>query len=424
MTKKLIMKDILVCIVGLGYVGLPLARAFARNLKVIGVDIDEVKVKALRDENNNPNLVFTNRVEEIAKADFDIICVPTPVNDAKKPDLTAIKSAARMVGRNLKIGGTVILESTVYPGVTEEVVKPILESESKLSCGKDFFIGYSPERINPGDDEHSVERVTKIVSGMNQKITDEIAELYQNVTPNIFKATNIKTAEAAKIAENVQRDLNIALTNELAIIFNKLGINSSDVFDAAATKWNYHRYKPGLVGGYCIPVVPYYLIHKSRTLGYEPDVILAGRKTNNSVPGYIVEYTVEALKKCKKSIKKARVLVMGLTYKANVSESRESPVKELVKKLKKHGADVFGYDMMLDEHVIENEFNAKPVRNLEVLINMKMDAIIITVPHTPFLQLDLNELKEIQNDLPILIDIPGIFKTKNPGEAGFFYRVL
>ena len=262
MTNKVTSNKQIICIIGLGYVGLPLARAFAKKFKVTGFDIDKQKIKKLRESNDRPNLSFTDDTREISKADFNIICVPTPIDAAKEPDLTAIKNAAGIIGRSMKKGSTTILESTVYPGLTEEIVKPVLEKESGLVCGKDFYIGYSPERINPGDDEHSVERVIKIVSGMNEKVTEMVADLYRNITPQVFKAKNIKTAEAAKLAENIQRDMNIALANELSIIFSRLGINSSDVFEAAATKWNYQRYNPGMVGGYCIPVVPYYLVHK------------------------------------------------------------------------------------------------------------------------------------------------------------------
>jgi UDPglucose 6-dehydrogenase/UDP-N-acetyl-D-galactosamine dehydrogenase len=324
----------------------------------------------------------------------------------------------------MKKGSTAILESTVYPGLTEEIVKPILEKESGLTCGRDFYIGYSPERINPGDDEHSVERVIKIVAGMDEKVTGMIADLYRNVTPQVFKAKNIKTAEAAKLAENIQRDMNIALANELSIIFSRLGINSSDVFEAAATKWNYQRYNPGMVGGYCIPVVPYYLVHKSRKLGYEPELILAGRDTNNAMPGYIAESIIAALKQSRKTLEKMRVLVMGLTYKENVAEYRESPVKDLIQELKNSKVDVLAYDPFLDEAIIKSEFGAKPVRGLDELKKNKVDAVIITVAHTPFKQLELKDLQEIQKDEPVLIDIPGIFKTKNAEKAGFYYKTL
>ena len=413
-----------VCIIGLGYVGLPLARAFARSFKVTGFDIDQQKVTTLAAHDKNQNLSFTSSAEDIAQADFNIICVPTPVDIMKNPDLTAIKDAARIIGKNMKKGSVTILESTVYPGVTEEIVQPILEKESGMICGKDFYTGYSPERINPGDDEHSVERVTKVVSGMDEKTTDLVAELYLNVTPKVFKARNIKTAEAAKISENIQRDLNIALANELAVIFSKIGINTADVFEAAATKWNYQRYKPGMVGGYCIPVVPYYLVQKSRELGYNPEIIVSGRRVNNAMPQYIASWTLEALKNSKKSVKKNRVLIMGLTYKENVAESRESPVLDLIKELKKAGTEVIAHDPMLNEGVISEVFGVKAALKLDELEQNRVDAVIITVPHAAFTKLELKVLKEIQTEPPVLVDIPGIFRDKKPEVSGFSYKIL
>ena len=249
-----------VCVIGLGYVGLPLAKAFSTSLKVIGFDIDAAKSKMLNQGNAKQNLSFTDNPKEISQADFIIICVPTPVTESREPDLSQVKAAATIVSQNMKRNSVIIMESTVYPGVTEEVVKPILE-ESGLRCGQDFKIAYCPERINPGDRKHTIDKITKVVAGMDEETTELVAELYRKVTPHIFKARNIKTAEAAKIIENIQRDLNIALMNELSLIFDRLGLNTKDILDAAATKWNFHRYSPGLVGGHCIPVDPYYLVH-------------------------------------------------------------------------------------------------------------------------------------------------------------------
>jgi len=287
-----------VCIIGLGYVGLPLLEAFSQKLKVIGFDINAEKVDKLLsqqptnsslatglstpDSGLSTNLTFTTDPKEIGKADFIIICVPTPVTKHKEPDLSYITSASQIAGQNMKKGSIVILESTVYPGVTEEIVKPILEKESGLRCGKDFRIAYSPERINPGDKEHTPDKITKVAAGMDEETTDLVAELYGKVTPHVFKARDIKTAEAAKVIENIQRDLNIALMNELSLIFEKIGLNTKDVLDAASTKWNFHRYSPGLVGRHCIPVDPYYLVYKARELDYHPQVILAGRAINDS----------------------------------------------------------------------------------------------------------------------------------------------
>jgi UDPglucose 6-dehydrogenase/UDP-N-acetyl-D-galactosamine dehydrogenase len=328
------MKNITVCIVGLGYVGLPLAEAFSSHLKTIAFDIDEEKVKRLSESNNENNMEFTSDPSKINQADFVLICVPTPVTKSKEPDLSFVKSAAEIVGLHLKKGAIVILESTVYPGVTEEVVAPILdlENESGLKCGADFKIGYSPERINPGDEAHDLTKITKIVAGMNDETTETLAELYGLIT-NVYKAKDIKTAEAAKVIENIQRDLNIALMNELAIIFHKMHLDTKSVLEAAATKWNFHPYKPGLVGGHCIPVDPYYLVYKAKELGYHPQVILAGRAINDYMPKHVAEMAIKGLNEVGKVIKGSKVLIMGLTYKENVPDTRESPVKEMVKEL-------------------------------------------------------------------------------------------
>ena len=288
------LKDKTVCIAGLGYVGLPLALAFSRHLPTIGFDVDAGKIRELAQANDNPNIAFTDNPEEIGNADFIIIAVPTPVTKSKDPDLSCIESAARTIGTHLKPGATVVLESTVYPGVTEEVLKPILEHESGLACGTDFKIGYSPERINPGDDEHSLERITKIVSGMDSETTEALSSLYGMIT-TVYEARDIRTAEAAKVIENVQRDLNIALVNELSLIFAKMGLSTTDVLEAAGTKWNFHRYSPGLVGGHCIPVDPYYLVHRAKKLGYHPQVILAGRAINDSMPAHVAGMMIRYL---------------------------------------------------------------------------------------------------------------------------------
>ena len=275
--------DAVVCIVGLGYVGMSLVEAFPRSLRVIGFDTDGKKVSRLRTQQSGSRgsvaesqLTFTTDPGETGKANFIIICVPTPVTKSKEPDLSYVRGAAEVVGRNLKRGSVVIIESTVYPSVTEEMVKPILEKESGLKCGVDFKVGYSPERINPGDKEHTIDKTTKVVAGMDEESTGIIAELYRRVTPNIFRAKDIKTAEAAKVIENIQRDLNIALINELAIIFDKMGLNTRDVLDAAATKWNFHRYSPGFVGGHCIPVDPYYRSTRRGNLATSPRLFWQG----------------------------------------------------------------------------------------------------------------------------------------------------
>lgn len=315
------LKDKTVCVVGLGYVGQPLAEAFSSHLRTIGFDIVAEKVSRINGSNGG-RLLCTSDPAAIKQADFVLICVPTPITKHKEPDLAPVKSAAEVVGRNLKSGAIVVLESTVYPGVTEEIVVPILEQQSGMICGLDFKVGYSPERVNPGDDDHSIDKITKIVSGMDEESTRLLAELYGLIT-HVFIARDIKTAEAAKVIENIQRDINIALMNELSLIFHKMGLNTQDVLAAAGTKWNFHKYTPGLVGGHCIPVDPYYLVYKARELGYHPQVILAGRAVNDYMPRHVAELAIKGLNDAGLVIKGSKVLIMGLTYKENVPDTRE-----------------------------------------------------------------------------------------------------
>lgn len=413
-----------VCIIGLGYVGLPLAEAFARSLRVIGFDIESQKIAELKNSNHNRNPVFTYDAREIAKADFIIICVPTPVTQSKEPDLSYIKRAAVTVGQNMKKGSVVILESTVYPGVTEEIVKPILEKKSRLRCGEDFKIAYAPERVNSGDKEHTIDKMVKVVAGMDKETTEIVAELYRKITSHIFKARDIETAEAAKVIENIQRDLNIALMNELSLIFDKLNLSTKDVLDAASTKWNFHRYSPGLVGGHCIPVDPYYLVHKAKEFGYQPQVILSGRAINDSMAKHVAEITIKALNEVGKVIKGSKVLIMGLTYKENVPDTRETPVRQVIKELKEYGVDTFGYDPMLNN--AEDEFGIKILESLEQEI--KFDGIILAVAHDVFKadgrEISLDKLQTIMNSRPVLTDVPKCFDSSKAIEKGFYYRTL
>jgi UDPglucose 6-dehydrogenase/UDP-N-acetyl-D-galactosamine dehydrogenase len=305
------------------------------------------------------------------------------VTKSKEPDLKYVKSAAEIVGRNLKKGAIVILESTVYPDVTEEFVTPILERESGLKCGADFKIGYSPERINPGDEAHTLDKITKIVAGMDQ------------------------------------RDLNIALMNELAIIFHKLGLDTKSVLEAASTKWNFHNYSPGLVGGHCIPVDPYYLVYKAKELGYHPQVILAGRAINDYMPKHVAEMAIKDLNEVGKVIKGSKVLIMGLTYKENVADTRESPVKEMVKELKEFGVEVYGYDPLLSREEIEG----LGVKALDEL-NVKVDCVIVAVAHDKFKKMTLEDVKRFMNNNPVMIDVRGMFDEEDPKNKGFYYKRL
>jgi len=326
--EKLMKNEAVVCIVGLGYVGQPLAEEFSKSLRVIGFDVNEDKIRKLNENNINNNILFTTDPSLIEHTDFVIIAVPTPITKSKEPDLSYVKSAAKTVGKNLKKDSVVVLESTVYPCVTEEMVKSILEEKSGFKCGEDFKIGYSPERINPGDEEHSLKKITKVVAGMDKETTEIVAELYKKVCSDVYKVRDIKTAEAAKVIENIQRDLNIAIMNELSLIFDKMGLNTKEVIKTATTKWNFHRYVLGLVGGHCIPVDPYYLVYEAKALGYHPQVILAGRAINDYMPKHVALMAIKALNDVGKVIKGSKVLIMGLAYKEDVPDTRETPTKK------------------------------------------------------------------------------------------------
>jgi UDP-N-acetyl-D-galactosamine dehydrogenase len=413
-------------IIGLGYVGLPLAEGFAKSLKVIGFDVKSDKVAGLTRNNRQPNLAFTDDAKDLSRAEFHIICVPTPVTAFKEPDLGFVMRAAETVGKNMKKNSIVVLESTVYPGVTEDIVAPILEKNSGLKCGPDFKVGYAPERVNPGDKEHTVDRVIKVVSGMDDETADLVAALYSRITPHVFKARDIKTAEAAKVIENIQRDLNIALMNELSIIFEKLNLDTQAVLDAACTKWNFHRYSPGLVGGHCIPVDPYYLVYKAREVGYESQVILAGRSINNFMANHVAEMTIKALNSSAKVIKGSRILIMGLTYKENVADTRETPVKEVIKELREYSVDVYGYDPLLDVTEAEKEFDIPVIKNLES--GIEFDGIILAVAHEAFKEngggISLDRLETITKPRPVLIDVKRCLDGDEAREKGFYYRTL
>ncbi len=339
-----------ICVVGVGYVGLPLANEFSKaGYHVIGFDSSEKRAADLKlgidssksipmDDLKRSSIIFTADPRCITDCNFIIVAVPTPITDSKLPDLEALKSASKFVGEHMQRGSIVVFESTVYPGVTREICVPIIEKHSGLICGKDWKVGYSPERINPGDGTHTIDKVIKIVSGMDKDSLETIAGVYGTVCKaGVFRAKSIETAEAAKIIENIQRDLNIALMNELSIIFQKMGIDTKDVIEAACTKWNFHKYMPGLVGGHCIGVDPYYLTYRAQEIGYHPRVILAGRMLNDSMAKHVAEMTIKALSKASKS-QNPRILVLGITFKENVPDTRNSNVKDMIAELKSFGA--------------------------------------------------------------------------------------
>jgi len=423
MFKKLIQKiernELVVCIVGLGYVGLPLAIEFSKTLKVIGFDIDKEKINNYKNRYRDKKLQFTTNPKDIRKADFVIISVPTPVTKQKIPDLSYVKSATEIVAKNMKKGTIIVLESTVYPGVTEEIVRPILEKCSGMKCGKEFKIGYSPERINPGDKKHTLRTITKVISGIDKETIDIMEKVYKKVVNKTFRAKSIKVAEAAKVIENIQRDINIALMNELAMLFEKMNINIGDVIEAASTKWNFHRYYPGLVGGHCVPVDPYYLVFKAKELDFHPQIILSGRAVNDYMPKFISEMIIKQLIKSGKIVNKSKVLIMGLTYKENVDDMREAPSKVIIKELKEYGIKVFGFDPLLK--------NKKEVKTLGITlftdisqIKEKFDCILVISPHDEFLEIKKNEFKKILHKKCFIIDIKGKLKRTFQNEQ--FYK--
>jgi nucleotide sugar dehydrogenase len=411
-------RSAVVCVVGVGYVGLPLAEAFSKHLKVIGYDMNGSKIEELNNKNNNSNLIFTSDPAEINKADFVLIAVPTPITESKEPDLFCVRSSMDTVGRNLKKGAIVVLESTVYPGVTEEIAMSVLDKSSGMKCGVDFKVGYSPERINPGDEVHGISNITKIVSGMDEETTEVLVKLYNLIT-TVFKAKDIRTAEAAKVIENIQRDLNIALINELALIFERMNIDIMDVIEAAATKWNFNVYYPGAgVGGHCLPVDPYYLVKKAEDLGYHSKVITAGRAVNDYMPMHVFKLLVDALNECERAVKGSKVVVLGFSYKENVGDARESPVEVFVEELSKKGARVCIIDPYLKDEYLDRygEVETDVYKAIE-----GADAIVLMTGHREFKEIDLWCVKEGMRTA-ILIDGRRMFDRDVVSGIGFVYR--
>ena len=418
-------------VIGLGYVGLPLVISFAKKVEVIGFDINKPKV-----EDYNKGIDATNEVgskslqetiafltsseEELKKAKFHIITVPTPINTDKTPNLDSVIGASKIVGRNLIKGSIVVYESTVYPGVTEDICMPILEKESGLKCGIDFKIGYSPERINPGDKIHRLEKIKKVVSGMDKETLNIVAKVYGLIIKaGVYKAESIKVAEAAKVIENAQRDINIAFMNELSIIFNKLGIDTQAVLRTASTKWNFLKFTPGLVGGHCIGVDPYYLTYKAEQIGYSSQIILAGRKINDDMGKYVAENTLKQLIKADRQIKGCKVLVMGITFKENCPDIRNSKVIDIINELKEYGIEIKIVDPLAGKGEVEREYEMK-LSKLEDVTDV--DAVIFAVPHEKFKDITLKDLKKIyKDDKLVLIDIKGMFDKKEAEDLNYIY---
>ena len=424
-----------ICVVGLGYVGLPLAVQFAARFSVVGFDINRKRIAELmefRDHTGevdserlkNCGMEFTTDPSAVRGCRLVIVTVPTPVDRNNRPDLGPIHSSSRTVGGNLARGSVVVYESTVYPGVTEEEAVPILEKESGLKWMRDFHVGYSPERINPGDKVHSVDKITKIVSGDSEATAALLAAVYGAVIPaGIHVAESIKVAEAAKVIENTQRDLNIALMNELALILRRLGISTEAVLRAAGTKWNFLKFTPGLVGGHCIGVDPYYLTHKAESVGYHPQVILAGRRINDGMGKYVAEETVKQLIKAGKPVKGARVLILGLTFKENISDLRNSRVIDIIRELREYEADVAVHDAHASPQEAEREYGLQLLKKMDE--RAPYDAVILAVGHDAYRdQFDLETLEKLSRGQPILMDVKWRFdKAATRGRAMIHWQL-
>ncbi len=414
MNKKL-------AIIGLGYVGLPLAVEFGKKFETVGFDINKERIEELKEgydrtlEVDSENLKsakklsFTTELDDIKDANIYIVTVPTPIDSFKRPDLTPLLKASETVGKVLKKGDIVIYESTVYPGATEEDCVPILEKFSGLKFNKDFFCGYSPERINPGDKEHTVTKIKKVTSGSTPEVAKEVDELYKSIIEaGTHLAPSIKVAEAAKVIENAQRDINIAFVNELAMIFNKMGIDTNAVLEAAATKWNFLKFKPGLVGGHCIGVDPYYLTHKAQQLGYNPEIILAGRRLNDNMGIFVANQVVKLMIKKGKRIEGSKILVLGITFKENCPDIRNSRVIDVINELKDFGCNVEVYDPWADKEEVKREYGINLLTKEDNIDLSKYDAIVVAVAHDEFKKMDIKK-----SDNQVIYDIKGILKESD-----------
>lgn len=432
--EQLVNRQEKLSVIGLGYVGMPIAVAFSKNLNVIGFDVNEEKVALYQHgidptkelgnaEIKNCTVVFTADAALLKEARFHIIAVPTPVNSDHTPDLSPVESASRLLGRNLEKGSVVVFESTVYPGVTEKICVPILEEESGLKCGIDFKVGYSPERINPGDKMHRLESIVKIVSGMDEDTLEIVAKVYELVVKaGVYRAESIKVAEAAKVIENSQRDINIAFMNELSIIFNKLGIDTKAVLEAAGTKWNFMKFQPGLVGGHCIGVDPYYLTYEAEKIGYHSQIILSSRRINDDMGKYVAENLIKVLIRAGVTVKDARVGILGFTFKENCPDVRNTRVVDIVSELNEYGIEPQVYDPVADKNEVKREYGLI----LSDYDDVKgMNAVVLAVAHEKFSHMTKAEMDilytESSTQKKVLLDIKGILDKKEYEQAGYIY---
>ena len=432
--NKIVDKQEKIAVIGLGYVGMPIAVAFAKQVNVIGFDISKEKIDLYKSGIDPTNEVgdiaiqqtkveFTTDESKLKEAKFQIVTVPTPIKLDKTPNLEPVETASRIIGRNLTKGTIVVYESTVYPGVTEDICIPILEKESGLKCGIDFKVGYSPERINPGDKVNTVDKITKIVAGIDDESLEEISKIYEIIiSAGVFKATSIKVAEAAKVVENSQRDINIAFMNELAMVFDKMNIDTKEVIDAMNTKWNALKFYPGLVGGHCIGVDPYYFLYEAEKLGYHSQIILTGRKINDGMGQFVVNAIIKNLVLANKVVKQAKVLIMGLTFKENTPDTRNSKVIEIVKGLREYGIEPLVVDPIADKQEAKQEYDLELMDLAEV---NDVDCVVIAVPHHEFKSMSLAKIdslfKKLENNEKVIIDVKSILDKREVETQGYQY---
>lgn len=429
--EKIIAHEEKISLVGLGYVGMPIAVAFAKKVEVIGFDLNASKIELYKkgidptgevgDEAiQDTTVAFTADERRLQEAKFHIVAVPTPVKEDHTPDLSPVRSASEILGRNLKKGSVVVYESTVYPGVTEEICIPILEQQSGMKCGIDFKVGYSPERINPGDKVHRLETIRKIVSGMDDETLDVVAQIYELVVEaGVHRAESIKVAEAAKVIENSQRDINIAFMNELSIIFNKMGIDTQAVLNAAGTKWNFLKFYPGLVGGHCIGVDPYYLTYKAEMLGYHSQIILSGRRINDDMGKYVAENVVKKLIAADKAVRSVRVAILGFTFKENCPDTRNSKIMDIVNELREYGIEPVISDPVANSDEAKRLYGVQFVNKNEI---KNMDAVVLAVAHEEFRNLNKKDLDSLYGTgKKVLIDVKGLLKREEYEAAGYSY---
>lgn len=431
--NDLIEKKEKISVVGLGYVGFPLMIELAKKFDVIGFDTNINKIDSYKkgidvtneignEQTRETTASFTADEKEIRESRFHIVAVPTPINQDKTPNLAPIIEASKTVGRNLKKGSIIVYESTVYPGTTEEICVPILEEYSGLKFGEDFKIGYSPERINPGDKVNTLTKIVKIVSGSDEDSLETIYEVYNTIIDaGIFKAASIKVAEAAKVIENAQRDINIAFMNELSVVFNKMGINTNDVLEAAGTKWNFLDFKPGLVGGHCIGVDPYYFMYKAEELGYRSQIIAAGRKINDEMGKHVASNIIKQLIKSGQKVKNAKVAIFGITFKEDVADSRNTKVMDIIEELKEYEVDVIVYDPVANQKEVLNTYNIKLINKSEL---NNLNAVVMTVPHKPFSEYDMDFFDSLYEKEKVFIDVKGKYNEKQFEDNNYFYWSL